>query len=528
MTEFLRKDLQWWQTLVFQTEFAGMPMNLFDHTKAFDEVWLVTVARNTICITGMKLQERLLLKQRSQARDGNDLAYAVSCVTDMWGPSLSTEGTWCHVVIHGERWITELIDKMNCKSLEGQQALRQCRVRRQRVEEKRDQLKQASVSVGTLGSYSRNFKFWETFCNDFGFPVWIDELPRARQSRMVGLFAALCASEGPNKARKGNKYQTFDGKMAAVAFAHKAVRNAKLDYHDPEFELIAQGYKRSHGDVDRKQPVTTPMLLKMYELRARHDTESDLMWGSVVLAFFFLDRSSELWGPVVSDKSTGVVRTHCVKAANVILRDNFGTQVGPEEPGAMSVEVIFESHKGDRVAQGTTVRHYKSNHAHLCPVAAARLCLNIRAQWLATGRKLGPYLTSVSSTRTIKKTQVANLIKMSAADMGLPRSDYSTHSLRIGGACALLAAGKSDLVIRLLGRWASWCFTVYTRLRPGMIRDAASCMIKASTWECHEQGIVPTQNTQHSEGGTPGSLTLQANQVNLPLAVKSRRRKVCG
>ncbi|KAE9334729.1 hypothetical protein PF008_g13814 [Phytophthora fragariae] len=53
-------------------------------------------------------------------------------------------------------------------------------------------------------------------------------------------------------------------------------------------------------------------------------------------------------------------------------------------------------------------------------------------------------------------------------------------------------------------------------------------MIKASTWECYEQGIIPTQNTQHSEGGTPGSLTLQANQVNLPLAVKSRRRKVCG
>ncbi|KAE8995124.1 hypothetical protein PR001_g20203 [Phytophthora rubi] len=83
MTEFLRKDLQWWKTLVFQTEFAGMPMNLFDHTKAFDEVWLVTVARNTICITSMKFQERLLLKQWSQARDGNDLAHVVFCVTDM-------------------------------------------------------------------------------------------------------------------------------------------------------------------------------------------------------------------------------------------------------------------------------------------------------------------------------------------------------------------------------------------------------------------------------------------------------------
>ncbi|KAE8913941.1 hypothetical protein PF002_g18196 [Phytophthora fragariae] len=65
-----------------------------------------------------------------------------------------------------------------------------------------------------------------------------------------------------------------------------------------------------------------------------------------------------------------------------------------------------------------------------------------------------------------QETQVANLIKLSAAGVGLPRPDYSTHSLRIGGACALLTAGKSDLGIRLLGRWASWCFTVYTKLRP--------------------------------------------------------------
>jgi len=95
----------------------------------------------------------------------------------------------------------------------------------------------------------------------------------------------------------------------------------------------------------------------MHELRAQPDLEGDLLLGSIVLAFFFLDRSSELWGPIAVDRSTGNVRVHCVKAANVILRDHTGNQVGPEEVDAVSVEVIFESHKGDRVAQGTTVSH---------------------------------------------------------------------------------------------------------------------------------------------------------------------------
>ncbi len=348
------------------------------------------------------------------------------------------------------------------------------------------------MAGSTLGLYTRNFKFWESFCNEYGFPVWIDELPRARQARMVGLFAGLCASEGHNKNKVGNKYQTFDSKMAAVAFAHKSARNARLDYRDPEFELIAQGYKRTNSQVDRKQPITTPMLHQMRQCVISNDAEKRLLWGSIVLGFFFLDRSSELWGPVIQDKSTGSERTHCVKAHNVILRDQHGKQIPAEAPGAHSVEILYESHKGDRIGQGVTVRHYESDDQTLFPVAAAQECLSIRAGWLRQGKPLGPYLTSITKTTTVKRAAVAAIIKDTAHSMGLKRQDYSAHSLRIGGACALLAAGKSDLVIRLMGRWSSWCFTVYTRLRPGMIRDAARSMIKASTWECPEPNLEPS------------------------------------
>ncbi|KAG6950047.1 hypothetical protein JG687_00014477, partial [Phytophthora cactorum] len=83
--------------------------------------------------------------------------------------------------------------------------------------------------------------------------------------------------------------------VAAVAFAHKVVRNVRINYHDPEFELVSKGYKRTQGQVDRKQPVTTQMLLAIRELLGEPDKQAEVMWGSVVLGFFFLDRSSELW-----------------------------------------------------------------------------------------------------------------------------------------------------------------------------------------------------------------------------------------
>ncbi|ETP04961.1 hypothetical protein F441_18347 [Phytophthora nicotianae CJ01A1] len=127
---------------------------------------------------------------------------------------------------------------------------------------------------------------------------------------------------------------------------------------------------------------------------------------------------------------------------------------------------------------------------NVMPRAAAQGCLRVSAKWVNEGVKLGPYITSVSPGETTKKLRVSQLIKGTTPYLGLNPKDYSSHSLRIGDACALLAAGKSDLVIRLMGRWSSWCFTVYTRLKPGMIRDAASSMIKASTSELHESNSI--------------------------------------
>ncbi|KAE9034761.1 hypothetical protein PR001_g9602 [Phytophthora rubi] len=129
-----------------------------------------------------------------------------------------------------------------------------------------------------------------------------------------------------------------------------------------EFELIAQGYKRTDSRVDRKQPVTAPMLCEMHAILQRSDDNrelTNLLWGSIVIAFFFLDRSSELWGPVAKDATTGGT-AHCVLAEDVCLRDGNGLQLQPGTGEAESVDIFFRSHKGDRTRQGSTIRHYKS------------------------------------------------------------------------------------------------------------------------------------------------------------------------
>eukprot|EP00644_Phytophthora_capsici_P016071 jgi/Phyca11/115152/e_gw1.28.579.1 len=233
-----------------------------------------------------------------------------------------------------------------------------------------------------------------------------------------------------------------------------------------------------------------------------------MLWGSIVLGFFFLDRSSELWGPITKNDLNGGT-SHCVKAVDVVLRDRFGRSTEPGSGDVTSVEIIYRSHKGDPTRQGNTIRHYRSGLQGLCPVEAAELCLLVRSRWLNQGKQLGSFLTSVSRTKTINKTTVAKAIKKAAKATGADPQEYSTHSLRIGGACALLAAGKSELVIKLMGRWSSWCFSVYTRLRPGMLKDVAQHMIRASTWECPDLFDVP-------QGGF-GSQASLTNQVRVPI-----------
>jgi hypothetical protein len=50
--------------------------------------------------------------------------------------------------------------------------------------------------------------------------------------------------------------------------------------------------------------------------------------------------------------------------------------------------------------------------------------------------------------------------------------EFATHSMRIGGATALFAAGANEMVIRTMGRWSSDTQCLYVR----------SCFEQCCTW----------------------------------------------
>lgn len=70
--------------------------------------------------------------------------------------------------------------------------------------------------------------------------------------------------------------------------------------------------------------------------------------------------------------------------------------------------------------------------------------------------------------------------KIAAAACGLNPDDYASHSLRIGGASALAAAGFHDWEIAILGRWTSMTFLRYLRMGVEKLSGAAARMARTN------------------------------------------------
>ena len=61
----------------------------------------------------------------------------------------------------------------------------------------------------------------------------------------------------------------------------------------------------------------------------------------------------------------------------------------------------------------------------------------------------------------ICRTEVTKILKQAVTSLGETREDYASHSLRIGGASALHAAGYSDSFIAWFGNWKTFSFRSY-------------------------------------------------------------------
>ena len=107
--------------------------------------------------------------------------------------------------------------------------------------------------------------------------------------------------------------------------------------------------------------------------------------------------------------------------------------------------------------------------------------VEILFNWAVTAR-LRPrdWFLSFRQTWKLSYLVLQDSIKKTARLMSLDPSKFSTHSLRIGGASVLAAAGVPDYVIMTLGRWKSLAFLGYIRLASKVFSSALDVLSNPS------------------------------------------------
>jgi hypothetical protein len=96
--------------------------------------------------------------------------------------------------------------------------------------------------------------------------------------------------------------------------------------------------------------------------------------------------------------------------------------------------------------------------------AAAEVANLLRVDPVASSaRDSTPLFRDPDSNGPLRTNHLRTLIRAMMESVGENPAEFGTHSLRIGGATALFAAGADETVIRTMGRWSSDCYRLYVR-----------------------------------------------------------------
>ena len=117
----------------------------------------------------------------------------------------------------------------------------------------------------------------------------------------------------------------------------------------------------------------------------------------------------------------------------------------------------------------------------MCPVEALSELQKQHPERFGSGSEALKPLFRRKSGAPILASQVKTLLELAAEAVGLPADRYGSHSLRIGGASALLHGGVSIEIIKRWGRWVSDSFQRYLWESNEDARDLSRVMASDTT-----------------------------------------------
>jgi hypothetical protein len=232
--------------------------------------------------------------------------------------------------------------------------------------------------------------------------------------------------------------------IAALAFVHKI-----NDWSDPTdcfvVRKLKEGCRRQGPRTDNRKPITHKLLCRLVEVLpsiCRSDFEAAMFRAAFLLSFFGFLRVGEFASPSKSADTSRLISVTDMSFIN----------------GAL--ELVIRYSKTDQRGISVLLVFQRAFNPRFCPVVAISEFLQLR------GTVGGPLFIHFNG-EPLTRHQFAHILKAGIKVLGLPHTDFTPHSFRIGAATSAAMCGLADSDIQVLGRWKSSAYKLY--IRPGQL-----------------------------------------------------------
>ena len=211
-----------------------------------------------------------------------------------------------------------------------------------------------------------------------------------------------------------------------------------------------RGIERQHFSAPKqKMPLTFDILSAVKPFLNPKSDDDNAKWAALTTGHFLMLRAGELT-VASSDHFDPSIHLTCSDAKLRTAAD-----------GSEYLSLQIKQSKTDQRRQGVTLYTAHSNH-FVCAVCAMKTNLALQHRRGTVNKDTIP-LFQLSDSSPLTKIDLVSFVSQLLRLIGIDPSQYSGHSLRIGGATSASIAGLSDYEIKLLGRWNSDCYQRYIR-----------------------------------------------------------------
>ena len=336
-----------------------------------------------------------------------------------------------------------------------------------------------SVQRSTRKTYDVGVRAWFSFCAMIKCDPFLNLQPSGFSSVFGFKEDVLLEFMGHYFLDKKFRPTTISTYLAAIKFLLKTSGVDISFFSAPVVSAARTGmcvlFRQSVLKSDeRKMPITVDFIVSAFSLYGNYgQPQRRVVVVAMVLAFTCLFRSCEYLGKFKVRGRDIVFEFRVFGSGNIFVSSCDGALLSYSRSNLCGVLIHNEAAKNDPEGEGYRF-HYPRQ---VSSADVAFDIVEILFDWAVEARLSAkdPFL-SYRQQWVLSYSTFQKAIKEVAVHLGLDPTLYSTHSLRIGGATVMAAAGLPDYVIQLIGRWKSLAFLTYIRYNLSMFTKALSVL----------------------------------------------------